>query len=168
VRICFAIDAAEALADQGDHEVTLGQHRFLGFPEGLKRSGQRLGIPSGWQGGEFGEVKAPNGDGLATLNDLPQFPPQLSQVELRVESSACKEPQLEAAVDGTVGAKKVPGKLYQGACKLDGSPAVVWAVAVNIDKTDNPKVIVVAVKESARATLEKDVPAIIQGYADAW
>jgi hypothetical protein len=148
--------------------VPLGE-RFAGpAPEGIKRSGQRLGVPTGWQTGEFGEVQTPSKDGYAALHDLPQFPPQLSQVELRVTSMGCKSPKLEPAVDGTVGSKKVPAKISQGTCTLDGAPAAVWTVSVNIDKNDNPKVIIVAIKESARAGLEKDVAAVAQGYADAW
>lgn len=143
--------------------------RFAGAaPQGIQRSVQKLGVPSGWQAGEFGEVKTANKDGYAALYDLPQFPPQLSQVELRVTSMGCKSPKLEAPVDGGIGAKKVPAKIHQGSCTFEGAPAAVWAVAVNIDKTDNPKVVIVAVKESARASLEKDVPAVVQGYADAW
>jgi hypothetical protein len=143
--------------------------RFSGpAPQGIQRSGQKLGVPGGWQAGEFGEVKTANKDGYAALYDLPQFPPLLTQVELRATSMGCKTPKLDAPVDGGIGAKKVPAKIHQGTCTFDGAPAAIWAVAVNIDKNDNPKVIVVAVKESARATLEKDVPAIVQGYADAW
>jgi len=143
--------------------------RFAGAaPQGIQRSNQRLGIPSGWKGGEFGDVQTANKDGFAALYDLPQFPPQLSQVELRLQSIGCKNGKLEAPVDGTVGAKKVPAKIHQGTCTFDGAPAAVWAVDVNIDKTDNPKVVLIVVKESARAALEKDIPAIAQGYADAF
>jgi hypothetical protein len=163
-----ATPTATASAAATAADAPLGE-RFAGAaPPGIQRSGQKLGVPNGWQAGEFGEVKTANKDGYAALYDLPQFPPQLSQVELRATSMGCKSAKLEAPVDGGIGAKKVPAKIHQGTCTFEGGPAAVWAIAVNIDKNDNPKVIVVAVKESARATLEKDVPAIVQGYADAW
>lgn len=143
--------------------------RFAGPPpEGTKRSGQRLGIPKGWEAGSFGEVKTGKKDGYAALYDLPQFPPKLSQVELRTKSMGCKSAKLEPPVDGGVGTKKVPAKIHEGTCTFDGAPAKIWAIAVNIDKNDNPKVIVVAVKDSALQDLEKAVPTIVQGYADAW
>ena len=137
-------------------------------PEGTKRSGQRLGIPKNWAGGSFGEVKTGKKDGYAALYDVPQFPPKLSQVELRTKSMGCRSTKLEPAVDGAVGTKKVPAKIFEGTCTFDGAPAKVWAISVNIDKTDNAKVIVVALKDSARENLEKDLPTIVQGYADAW
>ncbi len=89
--------------------------RFAGpSPQGIPRSGQKLGIPNGWQAGEFGEVRTANKDGYAAAYDLPQFPPQPLQVELRTKSLGCKTPSLDAAVDGGIGTKKVPAKIYQG------------------------------------------------------
>lgn len=163
-----AVSAAPSAAAAAPSDLPLAERFAAAAPAGIDKSAQRLGVPAGWSKGEFGEVKTENKDGYAAIYDLPQFPPEVSQVELRATSMGCRDSKLEPGVDGTVGAKKASAKLFQGKCSFDGAPAAIWAIAMNLDKNDNPKVIVIAVKDSARATLEAAVPAIAQAYAESF
>jgi hypothetical protein len=47
-------------------------------PAGSKLSTLHLGVPNGWESGEFGEVKTASKDGYAAIYDLPVFPPVTS------------------------------------------------------------------------------------------
>jgi hypothetical protein len=131
-------------------------------PSGTKLSTLHLGIPSGWESGEFGEVKTASKDGYSAIYDLPVFPPETSHVTLRAQSLGCKEPTLSAPVDGHIGAAHLAAKLYKGTCTFGGAPATIWAAAMKAD--DGPKTIVIAVKNDSLGKLEADIPTIIRGY----
>jgi hypothetical protein len=135
--------------------------RFDGAaPDGQKQSVGSLGIPTGWQGGEFGEVQTKDKSGYAAAYDLPVWPPPAKHVELRVQSLGGKNFKLDAPVDIKVGKAHTPGKLFQGKGDFDGAPATFYAVAVKV-KSDI-KVVVIAVKDAARAKLDGDVGNIVK------
>jgi len=131
-------------------------------PQGSKLSTLHLGVPSGWESGEFGEVKTASKDGYAALYDLPVYPPETSHVTLRAQSLGCKEPTLATPVDGRIGANHLAAKIYKGSCTFGGAPATIWAAALKAD--DGPKTIVIAVKNDSLAKLEADIPTIVRGY----
>jgi hypothetical protein len=135
--------------------------RFDGAaPDGQRLSIGNIGIPAGWQGGEFGEVQTKDKSGYAAAYDLPVWPPAAKHVELRVQSLGGKNFKLGAPVDVKVGKAHLPGKAFEGRGDFDGSPAVFYAVAVKVK--NDIKVVVIAVKEAARAKLDGDVGNIVR------
>ncbi len=135
--------------------------RFDGAaPEGQRLSIGNIGIPTGWQGGEFGEVQTKDKSGYAAAYDLPVWPPAPKHVELRVQSLGGKNFKLGAPVDVKVGKAHLPGKVFEGQGVFEGAPAVFYAVAVKVK--NDIKVVVIAVKEAARAKLDGDVGNIVR------
>lgn len=141
---------AEAQADRFDGAAPAGQRLSIG----------NIGIPAGWQGGEFGEVQTKDKSGYAAAYDLPVWPPPVKHVELRVQSLGGKNAKLGAPVDVKVGKAHLPGKLFEGRGDFEGAPAVFYAVAVKVK--NDIKVVVIAVKETARAKLDGDVGNIVR------
>ncbi|APR79049.1 Hypothetical protein A7982_04396 [Minicystis rosea] len=119
-----------------------------------------IGIPAGWQGGEFGEVRTKDKSGYAAVYDLSVWPPPVKHVELRVQSLGGKNAKLGAPVDVKVGKAHLPGKMFEGRGDFEGAPAVFYAVAVKVK--NDIKVVVIAVKEAARANLDRDVGNIVR------
>jgi hypothetical protein len=158
---CNNAGAAGSSAAPGKGAEAASADRFDGAaPDGQRQSVGSLGIPIGWQGGEFGEVQTKDKSGYAAAYDLPVWPPPVKHVELRVQSLGGKNAKLDAPVDVKVGKAHLPGKLFTGKGDFGGAPAVFYAVAVKV-KSDI-KVVVIAVKESARATLDADVGNIVR------
>ncbi len=96
---------AKGTSGPGAGAATAPADRFDGAaPDGQKQSVGSLGIPAGWQGGEFGEVRTSDQSGDAAAYDLPVFYAVAVKVknDIKVVVIAVKE-AARAKLDGDVG-----------------------------------------------------------------